>query len=91
MAKKTIEETVGKKYPDFKDEVDGLSTGDLEARLTSLAKGRQETRQAQDDDLALEESKARTSELGAPYSDTLKEIDHKSRYIAKLIKEKGGK
>jgi len=90
-SKKSIEEIIQKNYPEFEEAVSGLGVSDLEARLMELAKGRQATREAKEIDDKLEQASALKSELEAPYRDAFKAIDDKSRYLTKLIGEKGGK
>jgi superfamily II RNA helicase len=90
MAKKDIKMVVEKKYPDFADTVLGLSVEDLEKRLSTYAKERDNVREAKENDEKLEEIANLKSELEAPYKDATKAIDLKSRYIIQLIKDKGG-
>lgn len=86
---KDLETRVSENYPDFYKEVQTLPTDDLNSRLTGLAKGREETLEAKDNDEALEEAKESVSQLSGPYRDTLKAVSLKTRYLMKLLKDRG--
>lgn len=88
--KKSIAEKVQNDYPDFAQEVEGLSVSDLEKRLSNFAKAIAENDENQENDEKLEEAKDVVSELAAAYSGPRKELKLKSRYMTSLIKEKGG-
>ena len=92
MAKKTVtvQEKVQKDYPEFVSTVDGLSVQDLEGKLSSYAKEADKVLVARKEDEELTKTKALTKELSGPYSDALKAIALKTKYIIELIKEKGG-
>ncbi len=90
MAKKSVQETVQKKYPDFVEVVDGLGVPELEARLLTYAKEREKVEEAKEADEELAKTAELLKELKGPYSDATKAINLKSRYLISLIKEKGG-
>lgn len=90
MAKKDVKLEVQKRYPDFVESIDGLSVGDLEQRLLTYAKERENVREAKEIDEQLQQVIEAKAELEGPYKDAQKAIDLKSRYIISLIKEKGG-
>lgn len=84
-----LEKKLKNKDPMFLDEIAGLSTDQLNNRLLSLAKNRQETIKAKEEDQDLAEAQATVKDLSAPYKETLSAVDLKMRYIAELIKAKG--
>jgi hypothetical protein len=86
-----LEEKIQEEMPEFAGEVAACSVDQLNARLAQLAKDAEVNEQAKEDDEDLEKAKAEASELGAPYRDAKKAIRLRSRYIIKLIGEKGGK
>jgi hypothetical protein len=88
--KKTLKETVQKLYPDFVGDVDVLPLGTLKDRLISYAKYAEEIEEAQKGDEELERTRELLSELNAPYRDGKTAVRYKVRYLATLIKEKGG-
>lgn len=88
--KKSIQEKVQKAYPSFVEEVDRLSVGDLEKRLSNYAKAIAENDEKQEEDEELEKASEVVSELKATYAGPRKELKIKSRYMTALIKEKGG-
>jgi hypothetical protein len=88
--KKSLEERMKEEQPEFAGEVAGLSVDQLNARLAEQAKAAEWNQQAKEDDEELAEKKEAASEAAAPYRDAAKAIRLKSRYLIKLIKEKGG-
>lgn len=88
--KKSIETQVQEQLPDFAGEVAGLSVQELNARLSELAKAREQNSDAKEEDEELENVRKVVSELSAPYRDAEKALKLKSRYLIKLIDEKGG-
>lgn len=90
-AKKSLEEKIQEDMPEFAGEVAGLNVDQLNQRLAQLAKDAEANEQAKEDDEELEEAQKHASELGAPYRDAKKAIRLRSRYIIKMIGEKGGK
>jgi hypothetical protein len=90
MGKLDINLKVQKKFPEFANEVNGLSVDDLSARISRLAQADADNSEARENDNELAEASARHSELKAPYEDAKKAIKLKSRYLRNLIKEKGG-
>lgn len=90
-AKKSLEEKVQADYPEFVEEVQGLSVDQMETRLSNLAKNAEDVSDAKQNDEELKDARSKVSNLDAPYRDAKKAIRMKSRYIIKLIREKGGK
>jgi hypothetical protein len=89
-SRKSLEEKMQEEQPEFAGEVAGLSVDQLNARLAEQAKAAEWNQQAKEEDEDLEEKKAVASEAAAPYRDAAKAIRLRSRYLIKLIKEKGG-
>lgn len=90
MAKKTINEIVEKEYPEFVEDVVGLTVDALKTRLSTYAIELDRSEQAEEADEALQAAKALVSELSGPYRDIKKALKLKRKYIVKLIGEKGG-
>lgn len=88
--KKSIAEKVQAEFPEFAASVDGAGVAELESKLSTYAKQQEEVEIAMEDDTALEDSKALTSELSGPYRDAKKAIKMKMKYIIALIKDRGG-
>ena len=86
MAKQSFES----EHPEFVAEVNALSVAELDARLAGLSKANEENADARDNDEDLQEARESARQCAAPYNDLKKVIKLKSRYIIKLIKEKGG-
>ena len=91
MAKKDVKMEVQKKYPDFAEAVEGLGVSDLEQRLLTYAKERENIAEAKDNDDKLQQTLGLKAELEGPYKDAAKAVNLKSKYLIALIKEKGGK
>lgn len=89
--KPSIQQKVQKDFPEFADEVAGLSVEQLDARISETAKAAEEIQTSKESDEGLEEAKASVSELNAPYKEALKVTRLKIKYLIALIKEKGGK
>lgn len=87
--KKSNKESVQEEFPEFANEVNGLSTDQLNNKLATLAKHLEESETAKENDEALEQAKGDAAELSAPYRDAKKAIRAKSKYVIALLKEKG--
>lgn len=88
--KKTLREEVEDKYGEFANSVAGLGVGELDSLLLRYAKYREEVKESKKEDEQLIKTAELKKELEAPYKDSLKAIDLKSRYLLILIGEKGG-
>lgn len=88
--KLSISDKVRKEYPEFVEEVIGLSLEHLEIRLARHSKQIVEIEDAKEIDLELAIAKEDVKVLAAPYSEAKKALTHKTRFIVELIKEKGG-
>ena len=89
-APKSFEEKVDAKFPGFVSEVIGLSADQLKTRLGEIAKALQENEDKRDADEELGDAKALAKELGEAYSGPKKDFKMKTKYLVKLIQEKGG-
>lgn len=87
---KSIETIIQDKMPEFAGEVAGLSIEQLNSRLSELAKSRELNSDAKEADEELENTRKLVSELGAPYRDAEKALKLKSKYLIKMISDKGG-
>jgi hypothetical protein len=90
MDRTKLEEKLDKVDSRVREELNSLSLAQLEAKVNEYAKGNEENDDAQDDDVELEEAKAKARELGAPYRELRTALKLKSKYTILLIKEKGG-
>lgn len=88
-AKKSVQETVQKDFPEFSSEVAALSEAELNGRLATLAKNLEESETTKENDGALEDAQALASELSAPYKDVKKAIRLKTKYVISLLNDKG--
>lgn len=75
---------------EFKEEVDPLSIEVLEARISKMQKGLDESREHKKNNEALKKVSSEKSELEGPYKDVENAVKVKTKYIIELIKEKGG-
>jgi hypothetical protein len=66
----------------------GMSVKELEFELLQTAKHREEIASTRKDDEELQSAKQIVKELNQPYSEQLKAVCDKSRFIALLMKEK---
>lgn len=89
--KKSLEEQVKEAMPEFYEEVQTLAETDMVGRLAQTAKDSEAVFDAKEADEALQEAKQHATQLGAPYSDSLKAIRLRSRYLIKLLKDRGAK
>lgn len=87
--KKDLETLVQENYPDFYKEVQTVETDHLNTRLATLSKGREEVLESKENDEALEDAKEQVAAMTGPYRDALKAIGLKSKYIIKLLKDRG--
>lgn len=78
-----------KKFPDFVIATDSLCAADLNKKLLTYSKYREETELAKKNDQKLNNAKEEVSELGAPYRETLNALKMKLAYLHLLIKDNG--
>ncbi len=88
--KKSLQQKVQEKMPEFASEVAALSVQDLNNRLAALAKAAEWNETKKEEDEELSAAQAEAAELSAPYRDAKKELRTKSKYVIALIQEKGG-
>lgn len=91
MGKKSVTEQVQENYPEFADEVNTLSTEQMNDRLATFAKHREEVQDTKDADEGLQEAREKAKELAAPYIDAQKAIRLKSKFIIGILKDRGAK
>lgn len=87
--KPSFKEKVQKEQPEFVAEVESASVEQLDARLAQLAKDIEAVNDAKEADEELEQAREKASQLAAPYSESRKALQAKSRYIVELLKDKG--
>lgn len=87
--KKTNREKVEGEFPTFATEVAGLTTEQLNSRIAGLAKELEESETDKEDNGDLEDARALSAELVAPYNDVKKAVRAKTRYIVGLLKDRG--
>ena len=75
--------------PNFIEEVDGLDSDKLKAKIVEIAKGAEDIKKAREDDLDLERAKEQMKVLTETYSVPLKATSLKTKYLVELLKEKG--
>lgn len=79
---------------EFVDSVVGLSTSDLNAKLSTLSKNQEEAREGLERALEpgnpLREAKDNYAQLKGPFTDGQKLLKQKSKYVYRLLKSKGG-
>ena len=79
---------------EFVDSVIGLSVGDLNAKLSTLSKNAEEVREAQEaameDGEPLKEASDELAQLKGPFTDAKKLLKSKTKFVYRLLKEKGG-
>lgn len=90
MDREKLEDQLDKIDSRFRQEVQGLSSAQLEVKLNEYAKASEANDELQENDEKLEEAKGRASELGRPYREDRKAYKLKSKYAILLIKEKTG-
>lgn len=86
-----IEKRVCKLYPEYVEEVAGLSVEQLDARLAALAKGLEAVDEAKENDEELQRLSEEYKNASDAYTDAKKASRLKSRYVIGLIRDKGGK
>lgn len=74
---------------DFANELRAMDKEQLEAKLLALAKYRQEIQSSKNADEELKRAKQRKADLEAPYRDSMKDNDLRSRLVSLVMEEKG--
>lgn len=79
---------IQKAYPDFTQEVDVLSAGDLKNRIVQLQEALGESEDHKEANEDLKSAQAQVQELLGPYRDVKKAVKAKTQYIIELLKGK---
>ncbi len=87
--KKSVEQKVKEELPEFAQEVETLSTAQINTRLSTLAKDAEAVQDAKEEDEELDDAKATARGLAAPYNDAKKVLRLKTRYLIKTLKDRG--
>jgi hypothetical protein len=88
--KKTVRQQVEEQFQEWTDSVQGLSVSDLDSMILRYAKYREEIKDAKEKDETLQKTKELIKELSAPYRESLKANELKTKYLITLLGEKGG-
>lgn len=88
--KKSFKEQVQEMYGEWTDGLNTLSVEELDKMILRYAKHREEVKEDRKNNERLNELAELKKELEAPYRDSLKAIDIKTRYLLTLLAEKGG-
>lgn len=83
-----MKDQIRKLYPDFTQEVDNLSSAELEARIVRMQQTLDESEMHREGNDSLKQARATLTELSGPYNDVKKAVKLKTRYIIELLKEK---
>lgn len=86
---KTLEEKINDLDSAFVEDVLGESIDKLRDRLVGLAKNMSQIEQAQKEDADLIIARERVSVLNETYSEPLKAAKLKTKYLCKLLRDKG--
>jgi hypothetical protein len=89
MAKKSLFERVAEAYPDFVIMVESMPTQELRERLASMAILLAETAATEEADQDLAAAKESVKTLSANYVEVKKAVKLKTRWIARLLEERG--
>lgn len=74
---------------EFRNVVAAMPDDELKTKIVNLSKNEEDVLKTRGEDQALNDSKELTKELNGPYSDTLKEIKARRRYVLKVLEERG--
>lgn len=89
---KTLMEKVDEKYPQYSQEVVGLSVPQLDQRIAELQKTLDDAAQFQEEKNgeAMKTLAAQLKDLRADYGDVKKAVALKTKLLVSLVREKGG-
>ncbi len=89
---KTLMEKVDEKYPNYSQEVVGLSVQQLEKRIADMQKALEDAAQFQENKNgeALRTLASQLKDLRADYGDVKKAVVLKTKLLVSLVREKGG-
>jgi hypothetical protein len=90
---KTLLEKVDEKYPNYSQEVLGLSVPQLDQRIAELQKTLEDSEQHREEKQgeALRSLKEELKSINGPYNDVKKAVALKTKLLVSLVREKGGK
>lgn len=74
---------------EFRNMVAAAQDDELKTKIVNLSKNEEEVIKTRGEDTALNDAKELTKELSGPYSDALKEIKARRRYVLKVLQERG--
>jgi predicted DNA-binding ArsR family transcriptional regulator len=89
---KTLMEKVDKEYPNYSQEVLGLSVQQLEKRIADMQKGLVDAATFRDEKFGdeIRSLKEQLKDKNSSYTDIKKAVGLKTKYLVSLIREKGG-
>lgn len=74
---------------EFRNAVASAQDDELKTKVVNLSKNEEEVLKTRSEDQALIDAKDLAKELNGPYSETLKEIKARRRYVLKVLQERG--
>lgn len=74
---------------EFKNAVAAAADDELKTKVVNLSKNEEEILKTRSEDSALAEAKDLAKELNAPYSESMKEVRARRRYVLKVLQERG--
>jgi len=74
---------------EFKNAVASAPDDELKTKVVNLSKNEEEILKTRSEDSALSEAKDTAKELNAPYSESMKEVRARRRYVLKVLQERG--
>lgn len=81
---------IKKDFPEFFDGAQGLTTGEIEQKLKTHAKHREEIISSRENNVKLNAAKKEVRDLDAPFRDGLKAVNLRTKYLYLLMRQKGG-
>ncbi len=74
---------------EFRNAVAAAPSDELKTKVVNLSKNEEEVSKTRGEDQALNDAKTLTKDLNAPYSDAMKEIRARRRYVLSVLSERG--
>lgn len=89
---KTLMEKVDEKYPNYSQEVMGLSVEQLDKRIVEMQKTLEDSENHKEEKQgeALKKLKEDMKTINGPYADVKKAVALKTKFLVSLVREKGG-
>jgi hypothetical protein len=75
--------------PIWRDAVDSSTDDEVNRRIAEAAKARTEYENIRENDLELQEAKAKYQDLDKPYKEDIKQCNLRIRYASTILKERG--